>query len=63
MQRRTFLMASAAGAALAVAATGGLVTASATTAPAAVGSLEELQAAIDRARPGARIVVADGTYT
>ncbi|MEU4501859.1 polysaccharide lyase 6 family protein [Streptomyces sp. NPDC024089] len=63
MQRRTFLMASAAGATLAVAATGGLVTASATTAPAAVRSLEELQAAIDRARPGARIVVADGTYT
>ncbi|MFD0339885.1 polysaccharide lyase 6 family protein [Streptomyces sp. NPDC127117] len=63
MQRRTFLMASAAGAALTVAATGGLVTASATTAPAAVRSLEELQAAIDRAGPGARIVVADGTYT
>ncbi|MFJ2133614.1 chondroitinase-B domain-containing protein [Streptomyces sp. NPDC087845] len=63
MQRRTFLMGTAAGAALAVAPTGGLLTASAKTAPAAVGSLDELQAAIDRARPGDRIVVADGRYT
>ncbi|WP_326769610.1 polysaccharide lyase 6 family protein [Streptomyces sp. NBC_01591] len=63
MQRRTFLMASAAGAALVVAPTSGLLTASASAAPAAVGSLDELQAAIDRARPGDRIVVADGRYT
>ncbi|SFY40513.1 polysaccharide lyase 6 family protein [Streptomyces atratus] len=65
MQRRTFLMATAAGAALTVVPTGGLLTASATAAPApaTVGSLEELQAAIDRARPGDRIVVADGRYT
>ncbi|WP_329191795.1 polysaccharide lyase 6 family protein [Streptomyces sp. NBC_01435] len=63
MQRRTFLMGTAAGATLAVAPTGGLLTASATAAPATVGSLDELQAAIDRARPGDRIVVADGTYT
>ncbi|WP_406012173.1 polysaccharide lyase 6 family protein [Streptomyces sp. NBC_00984] len=63
MQRRTFLMGTAAGAALAVAPTGGLLTASATAAPAAVGSLDELQAAIDRARPGDRIVVAEGRYT
>ncbi|MEU9318710.1 polysaccharide lyase 6 family protein [Streptomyces sp. NPDC048295] len=63
MQRRTFLMATAAGAALTAVPTGGLVTASATAAPAAVGSLDELQAAIDRARPGDRIVVADGAYT
>ncbi|GGT19590.1 lyase [Streptomyces atratus] len=63
MQRRTFLMGTAAGAALAAVPTGGLLTASATAAPAAVGSLDELQAAIDRARPGDRIVVADGRYT
>ncbi|MFJ7198812.1 MULTISPECIES: polysaccharide lyase 6 family protein [unclassified Streptomyces] len=63
MQRRTFLMATAAGAALTVVPTGGPATASATAAPAAVGSLDELQAAIDRARPGDRIVVADGGYT
>ncbi|MET9922914.1 polysaccharide lyase 6 family protein [Streptomyces sp. NPDC006435] len=63
MQRRTFLMGTAAGAALAAAPTGGLLTASATAAPAAIGSLDELRAAIDRARPGDRIVVADGRYT
>ncbi|MGW0959671.1 polysaccharide lyase 6 family protein [Streptomyces gelaticus] len=63
MQRRTFLRATAAGAALTVVPTGGLPTASATAAPATVGSLDELRAAIDRARPGDRIVVADGRYT
>jgi poly(beta-D-mannuronate) lyase len=63
MQRRTFLRGTAAGAALAAAPTAGLLTPSATAAPATVGSLDELQAAIDRARPGERIVVADGTYT
>ncbi|WLQ43696.1 polysaccharide lyase 6 family protein [Streptomyces laculatispora] len=63
MQRRTFLMSTAAGVALAVAPVGGPLTASATTAPATVRTPAELQAAIDRARPGDRIVVADGTYT
>ncbi|MFF0746368.1 polysaccharide lyase 6 family protein [Streptomyces sp. NPDC004111] len=63
MQRRTFLRGTAAGAALAAAPVGGLLTATATAAPATVGSLDELRAAIDRARPGDRIVVADGTYT
>lgn len=63
MQRRTFLMGTAAGAALAVAPVGGPLTASASSTPAAVRTLDELQAAIDRARPGDRIVVADGTYT
>lgn len=63
MQRRTFLMSTAAGVALAAAPVGGALTASAAPAPATVRTLGELQAAIDRARPGARIVVADGTYT
>lgn len=63
MQRRTFLMSTAAGVALAAAPVGGPLTASATTAPATVRTPAELQAAIDRARPGDRIVVADGTYT
>ncbi|MFI1582695.1 chondroitinase-B domain-containing protein [Embleya sp. NPDC020630] len=63
MQRRTFLMGTAAGVALAAAPVGGALTASASAAPGAVRTLDELQAAIDRARPGARIVVADGTYT
>ncbi|WP_371604455.1 polysaccharide lyase 6 family protein [Streptomyces sp. NBC_01220] len=65
MQRRTFLMGTAAGAALTAVPVGGTLTASAAPAPvpAAVRTLDELQAAIDRARPGDRIVVADGTYT
>ncbi|MFF8913082.1 chondroitinase-B domain-containing protein [Streptomyces sp. NPDC015032] len=63
MQRRTFLMGTAAGAVLVAVPTGGLPAASATAAPTAVGSLDELQAAIDHARPGDRIVVADGRYT
>ncbi|MFD7715401.1 polysaccharide lyase 6 family protein [Streptomyces sp. NPDC059814] len=63
MQRRTFLMSTAAGVALAAAPVGGAPAASAATAPAAVRTPAELQAAIDRARPGDRIVVADGTYT
>ncbi|MFE1953781.1 polysaccharide lyase 6 family protein [Streptomyces sp. NPDC059524] len=61
MQRRTFLMSTAA--AVALAATGALPTASALPARATVRTLDELRAAIDRARPGDRIVVADGTYT
>ncbi|MFE3203298.1 polysaccharide lyase 6 family protein [Embleya sp. NPDC059237] len=63
MQRRTFLMGTAAGVALAAAPVGGALTASASAARGAVRTLDELQAAIDRARPGDRIVVADGTYT
>ncbi|MFE7466331.1 polysaccharide lyase 6 family protein [Streptomyces sp. NPDC057499] len=64
MQRRTFLMGTAAaGAALAVTATSGLSAANAAPAPAAVASLDELQVAIDRAKPGDRIVLADGRYT
>ena len=63
MQRRTFLRGTTAGVALAAASAAGPLTTSATAAPATVGSLDELQAAIDRARPGERIVVADGTYT
>ncbi|MCX4679030.1 polysaccharide lyase 6 family protein [Streptomyces sp. NBC_01433] len=63
MQRRTFLMGTAAGAALVAVPTGSLLTGSAAAATAVVGSLDELQAAIDRARPGDRIVLADGGYT
>nr|WSW69852.1 polysaccharide lyase 6 family protein [Streptomyces sp. NBC_00995] len=63
MQRRTFLMSTAAGVALAAVPVGGPLTASATTTPATVATLDELQGAIDRARPGDRIVLADGTYT
>ncbi|MFI7005286.1 polysaccharide lyase 6 family protein [Streptomyces sp. NPDC050145] len=61
MQRRTFLMSTAA--AVALTATGALPTASALPAGTTVRTLDELRAAIDRARPGDRIVVADGTYT
>ncbi|MBO1330455.1 polysaccharide lyase 6 family protein [Streptomyces sp. VRA16 Mangrove soil] len=63
MQRRTFLISTAAGVALAAAPVGTLSTASATTAPATVRTLDELRAAINGAGPGDRIVVADGTYT
>ncbi|MER5986915.1 polysaccharide lyase 6 family protein [Streptomyces sp. NPDC001787] len=63
MQRRTFLMGTAAGAALAAAPTGSLLTGSAVAASTVAVSPAELQAAIDRARPGDRIVVADGSYT
>ncbi|QKW48576.1 polysaccharide lyase 6 family protein [Streptomyces buecherae] len=57
MHRRTFL----AGTVLGAAALTAVLPASASAAP--VTSLKELQSAIDRAAPGARIVVANGTYT
>ncbi|MFI6940051.1 polysaccharide lyase 6 family protein [Streptomyces sp. NPDC050418] len=62
MQRRTFLMSTAAGATLAALPIGA-PPAAATPLPGPVRTLDELRAAIDRARPGDRIVVADGTYT
>ncbi|CAM5403368.1 lyase [Streptomyces spiroverticillatus] len=61
MQRRTFLIGTATG--LALAAGPQLASAAPATSAATVDSLEALQAAIDRARPGSRIVLADGTYT
>ncbi|MFI5806099.1 polysaccharide lyase 6 family protein [Streptomyces sp. NPDC051561] len=63
MQRRTFLIGTATGVALAATSVAGPPAANATARPATVSSLQELQAAIDRARPGDRILVADGTYT
>ncbi|MCQ4205595.1 polysaccharide lyase 6 family protein [Streptomyces longispororuber] len=63
MQRRTFLMSTAAALALTAAPAGALPTAGALTTRATVRTLDELRAAVDRARPGDRIVVADGTYT
>ncbi|MFJ4877167.1 polysaccharide lyase 6 family protein [Streptomyces sp. NPDC088745] len=64
MQRRTFLLGTATGAALAaLPVAAGPASAATAAGPATVGSLDELQAAIDRARPGQRIVVADGAYT
>ncbi|MFJ2740861.1 polysaccharide lyase 6 family protein [Streptomyces sp. NPDC087440] len=63
MRRRTFLT----GIGITTAAGTALITGTQHAAAAAptttVDSLEALQAAIDRARPGARIVLADGTYT
>ncbi|GGV74921.1 lyase [Streptomyces gelaticus] len=62
MQRRTFLR----GTAIAALATVPLSTSMSVDASAAdtpVGSLAELQSAINGAAPGDRIVVADGTYT
>ncbi|MFI8872827.1 chondroitinase-B domain-containing protein [Streptomyces sp. NPDC055243] len=65
MQRRTFLTGTALGAALAAVPLATLRTADAaeTGASATVGSLNDLQKAINSAAPGARIVLADGTYT
>ncbi|MEU5987230.1 polysaccharide lyase 6 family protein [Streptomyces sp. NPDC047434] len=57
MQRRTFLTGTVLGAAL-----GALLPAGASAATVTVSSLDALQRAIDRAAPGDRIVVADGTY-
>ncbi|MER7521217.1 polysaccharide lyase 6 family protein [Streptomyces sp. NPDC126499] len=60
MRRRTFLTGTALGAAIATVPS--FVTASAAT-TVTVGSLAELQRAIDRAVAGDRIVLANGTYT
>lgn len=65
MQRRTFLTGTAIGAALAAVPLSTLRTADAaeTGKRATVSSLNDLQKAIDSATPGAKIVLADGTYT
>ncbi|QNE78663.1 lyase precursor [Streptomyces finlayi] len=67
MQRRTFLTGTVLGTALAAVPLGTLRTAGAAethrAATATVSSLNDLQNAIDSAVPGARIVLADGTYT
>ncbi|MCX5339996.1 polysaccharide lyase 6 family protein [Streptomyces atratus] len=62
MQRRTFLRSTAVAALAAVPLTTSL-SGSASAADIPVGSLAELQSAINGAAPGDRIVVADGTYT
>ncbi|MFE7517634.1 chondroitinase-B domain-containing protein [Streptomyces sp. NPDC057540] len=64
MRRRTFLRGSLLGAAAAAVPLDTLLaTGAAAAEPAPVTSLAALQSAIDRAVPGDRIVVADGTYT
>ncbi|MFE5091323.1 chondroitinase-B domain-containing protein [Streptomyces sp. NPDC056638] len=62
MQRRTFLRGTAVAALTAVPLTTTL-SGSASAVDTPVGSLAELQSAIDGAAPGDRIVLADGTYT
>ncbi|SFY40520.1 polysaccharide lyase 6 family protein [Streptomyces atratus] len=62
MQRRTFLRGTAV-AALAAVPLSTSMSADASAADTTVGSLAELQSAINGAAPGDRIVVADGTYT
>ncbi|MFE4797471.1 chondroitinase-B domain-containing protein [Streptomyces sp. NPDC056708] len=62
MQRRTFLRSTAVAALAAVPLTTSL-SGSASAADIPVGSLAELQSAINGAAPGDRIVLADGTYT
>ncbi|GLF95070.1 polysaccharide lyase 6 family protein [Streptomyces yaizuensis] len=63
MQRRTFLTGTLLGAAFAAAPVAALTTTAASAATVTVGSLADLQREIDRAAPGDRIVLADGTYT
>ncbi|MFG3349883.1 chondroitinase-B domain-containing protein [Streptomyces sp. NPDC048018] len=67
MRRRTFLTGTLLGTALAavpsLASANSARTAAAEAGTVTVGSLAELQKAIDRALPGDRIVLADGTYT
>ncbi|MFT2015334.1 polysaccharide lyase 6 family protein [Streptomyces sp. 796.1] len=65
MQRRTFLSGTVLGAAFAALPASALTatTAAAAAPKAPVTSVDALQKAIDRAVPGDRIVVADGTYT
>ncbi|MFB8036572.1 chondroitinase-B domain-containing protein [Streptomyces sp. NPDC056004] len=62
MQRRTFLRGTAV-AALAAVPLGTSMAVDASAADKPVGSLAELQSAINTAVPGDRIIVADGTYT
>ncbi|MEU0628542.1 polysaccharide lyase 6 family protein [Streptomyces sp. NPDC005989] len=62
MQRRTFLRGTAV-AALAAVPLGTSMSVDASAADKPVGSLAELQSAINAAVPGDRIIVADGTYT
>ncbi|MFJ7493922.1 chondroitinase-B domain-containing protein [Streptomyces sp. NPDC097727] len=62
MQRRTFLRSTAVAALAAVPLTTTL-SGSASAVDTPVGSLSELQSAINGAAPGDRIVLADGTYT
>ncbi|MFH8476015.1 chondroitinase-B domain-containing protein [Streptomyces sp. NPDC018000] len=63
MQRRTFLTGTLLGAAFAAVPLSTLMPTSASAATVTVGSLDDFQKAIDRAVPGDRIVLADGTYT
>ncbi|MFB7864236.1 chondroitinase-B domain-containing protein [Streptomyces sp. NPDC056069] len=67
MRRRTFLTGTLLGTAIAavpaLASANSARIAAAEAATVTVGSLAELQKAIDRAVPGDRIVLADGTYT
>ncbi|MFF2023510.1 polysaccharide lyase 6 family protein [Streptomyces sp. NPDC058171] len=62
MQRRTFLTGTLLGAAFATAPITALTTTSASAATVTVSSIADLQREIDRAAPGDRIVLANGTY-
>ncbi|MGW1976900.1 polysaccharide lyase 6 family protein [Streptomyces sp. NPDC001889] len=63
MQRRTFLTGTLIGAAFATAPITALTTTGASAATVTVSSIADLQREIDRAAPGDRIVLANGTYT
>ncbi|MER6914789.1 polysaccharide lyase 6 family protein [Streptomyces sp. NPDC000594] len=63
MQRRTFLTGTLLGAAFAAAPVTALTTTGAHAATVTVSSIADLQREIDRAAPGDRIVLANGTYT
>ncbi|MFI1019039.1 polysaccharide lyase 6 family protein [Streptomyces sp. NPDC020965] len=62
MQRRTFLTGTLLGAALATVPITALTTTSASAATVTVSSIADLQREIDRAAPGDRIVLTNGTY-